>query len=665
MKPLLALVSIVVLAFGLYVTLFSASSMETIPEETVTVTPSPAGSEGPAQGAGESDLADVGSNGGREIGDVGTVTSGMGEGDLADVALGTGILRGSVVTGEGQGVAGARVTLTRYGTESFFLGDVDRSKDAETLTGPDGSFEFNGVPEFGSYALIASMEGFTRTEIPSIVVQDGQVTEVPPITLGTGVVVRGRVTDSGGNAVPGAKLVLSQNVFNVRSAEADVRDGESAEAESDENGLYRFTNVAPRANYAMRVSADGYGSITELAIAVLEDEDTEKDFVLEVASLIAGTVRASDTGEPIAGVAIEAYSINNVKARSATSTRTNEAGDFEIADINPGPYQLVARHPRYKAEARTRVDSGEMDVSIMLEPLPVVTGQVVDLSTGRPLKNFEAQLRQSIANSEGLSSAVAGTRARFEDPEGRFEIMVPKAGEYMVEAMANGFAETSSDRFSVQIGNSASGIVVRMTRGGTLVGKVTGDGGQPLEGAVIETHDKEWSDDLFWQSLGAAAPGKASETTARTAADGSFKLDALTPANYQLVVKHRDHATKYVRDIVLAEGQEFSVPTIQLEKGAVVTGMVLGPGGSPMAGAVVKMFPTSAGGGQHSASTNGQGEYTLRNVRGGSYKIHATRARRGGESPFQENSDLKRTQRTIAVQNGQNLSGVDFRLSDR
>ena len=35
MKPLLALVSIVVLAFGLYVTLFSASSMETVPEETV------------------------------------------------------------------------------------------------------------------------------------------------------------------------------------------------------------------------------------------------------------------------------------------------------------------------------------------------------------------------------------------------------------------------------------------------------------------------------------------------------------------------------------------------------------------------------------------------------------------------------------------------------
>lgn len=665
MKSLLALLALAALGVVGFLFLTTATSTEREENPSNTVVQSASGDEGEAPAASANDLADVGTTGGREVGDVGTVSSTMGEADLADVALGTGILRGSVVTADGQGVAGARIKLTRFGSESFFLGDVDPSTDAETLSGPDGSFEFTGVPEYGGYALIASMEGFTRTEIPSVVVQDGQVTEVPPITLGSGVVVRGRVTDTGGNAVPGARLILSQSVFNVRAAQESARNGDDAEAETDENGAYTFNNVAPRANYAMRVSAEGYGSITELNVAVLEDGDTEKDFVLEVASLIAGAVRASDTGEAIAGVTIEAYSINNVKTRSATVTKTSEAGEFEIADINPGPYQLVARHPRYKAEARTRVDSGEMDVTIVLEPLPMVTGQVVDLSTGKPITNFDAQLRQTIVNSDDLSSAVAGTRASFSDPEGRFEIMVPKAGEYMVEAMAKGFAETSSDRFSVQLGSNASGVVVRMTRGGAIVGKVIGSDGQPLSGAVIESHDKEWSDDLFWQSLGAAAPGKATETTARTGADGSFELSALTPANYQLVVRHRDHATKYVRDLIVAEGQEFAAPTIKLERGAVVSGMVLGPGGSPMAGAIVKMFPTSAGGGQHSASTNPQGEFTLRNVRGGSYRIHATRARVGGESPFQENSDLKRTQRTIAVQNGQDLSGVDFRLSDR
>lgn len=661
MKPFIALLALAAVAFGIILAVTRTPDDQ---EVGPTVAQSTNMTRGAEDASPVGDLAGVGAAGLREVGDVGTVTSGMDTDQLADVALGTGILRGAVVTPDGKPVAGAQVTLTRFGSESFFLADPDPSKDAKTLTGNDGTFEFDGVPVFGDYALIANMQGFTRTEVPSIVVQDGKVTEVPPIVLGSGVIVRGRVTDSGGNFVAGAKLVLSQSVFNVRTADAGTRDG-AAEVESGEDGTYTFNNVAPGANYAMRVSSEGYGSITELGIPVLEDKPTEKDFVLEVASLIAGVVLASDTGEAIPGVTIEAYSVNNVKARSATSAKSTETGEFEIADINPGPYQLVARHPRYKAEARTRVDSGEMDVSITLDPLPMVTGQVIDLSSGAPIKNFEVQLRQAIVNSNGLSSAVSGTRARFENTGGQFELLAPKSGEFMVEAIASGFAETSSEPFQVTPGTNSSGIVVRMTRGGSIVGTVLGEGGQPLQGAVIASRDKEWSDDLFWQSLGAAAPGKATETSVKTGADGSFRLSALTPANYQLVIRHRDYAVKYVKDLIVSEGQEFKSSSIQLEKGAVVSGMVLGPSGSPMAGAILKMYPTSAGGSQHSASTNPQGEFSVKNIRAGSYKIHATRARKGGDSPFQENSDLKRTQRTITVQNGQILSGLDFKLSDR
>ena len=224
MKFLIALITLVLVAAGLFFAVFAVSPTEDggsdATVDVVVEKDAPSG-----QDSMPGNLVGVGDTGGREIGDIGTVPTTVGNDELASVALGTGILRGEVVDPEGKPVGGAQVTLTRFGSESFFLADPDPSKDVNTLTGSDGTFEFDGVPVFADYALIATMQGYTRTEVPSIVVQDGKVTEVPAITLGTGVAVRGRVTDSGGNFVSGAKLVLSRSVFNVRVADANQTNG--------------------------------------------------------------------------------------------------------------------------------------------------------------------------------------------------------------------------------------------------------------------------------------------------------------------------------------------------------------------------------------------------------------------------------------------------------
>ncbi|MFT6831720.1 MAG: protocatechuate 3,4-dioxygenase beta subunit [Planctomycetota bacterium] len=666
MKPLLVLIAAVAAAVGLFFVLQesdkSGQDSQGLPvmnPATPDETPANAGSEA------DTDLAVIDTTADRMEATT-TVKPTVVETDLDEVnaAAGFGEIKGLVTGAKGSPIMNARVTLTRFGSQSFFFEEIDRSTDVVATTSSDGSYAFERVPAYDGYALIATHPDYSRTENSSVIVQDGSQTDAPALILVPGRRIHGTVTDTGGNAVPNAVLVLNENIM-MASLDGSQADTEAVTVSTDKFGKYEFRNVSPGQNYVIEVDADGYGGINTPPLAVIENDDTLHDVQLEVASMIAGLVTGMN-GEVIEGVKIQAYLIDKSKPSTNSNTRTDETGFFEITDIPPGEFQIVARHPLYKADSRSRAKSGDMNVTIELQPLPRVTGQVVDVSTGAPLTSFEVQLRQTVPGGQNnLSTADPSSRLKIQHPEGRFEMVVPRSGDFMVEGIGRGYANTSSEVFTTTMGVDAPAITVRMTKGGTLNGRILGAGGVPLEGATVATHDKEWSDDLFWASLGAGAPGAATETTVRTAADGTYSIPFLTPATYQIVVRHRDYAQDIVKDLSVTEGQVSRVADCTLPLGARIAGTVIGPGGNPLAGATVKMFPTTQNAKTYTAQTNKNGEYRIKNIRQGSYKIHATRPRTAADNPFQENIDLKNTQRSMTVQNGSELVGEDFKLSDR
>jgi protocatechuate 3,4-dioxygenase beta subunit len=665
MKPLLVLIAVAAAAAGLFFVLQGGEKSTSDTPGTLEMSDSPEAVEVSGDPAGEVDLVDITNQDAREEGTIITSPTMVAPvSSETNAAIGFGELSGLVTDGKGNPIQNARVTLTKYGSQSFFFDDIDRSTDEVATTGTDGSFSFERVPAYDGYALIATHAEYSRTENSSVIVQDGVMTEAPALVLVPGRKITGMVSDTGGNAVPNALLVLRENAMMAMIDGSGVEDT-STSVQSDKLGKFEFLNVSPGQNYTIEVSADGYGGISTPPVAVLESEDTLQNITLEVASMLAGTV-ASINGEPIEGVTIQAYQMDNSKSRTNSTTKSDDAGYFEITDIPPGEFQIVARHPLFQPHSRSRAKSGDMNVTIELQPLPRISGQVVDSSTGAPITTFEVQLRQAIAGGQSdLSSADPQTRRRVEHPEGRFEIVATSAGDFMVEGIARGYANTSSEPFTTTIGSDGLQVMIRMTKGGTLTGRVLGGDGAPVQGATVATHDKEWSDDLFWQSMGAGAPGAATETTVTTGADGSYKIEFLTPAEYQVVVRHRDYAQETVKGLTVIEGQTARVPDVQLPQGAEISGTVIGPSGSPLAGATVKMFPTTQNARTYNAQTNKNGEYRIKNIRQGSYKIHATRPRTSADNPFQENIDLKSTQRTLTLQEGSTMAGEDFKLSDR
>lgn len=583
--------------------------------------------------------------------------------DTSQMAIlaGYGELFGQVRSADGAPVEGAAVTLTRFGSQSLnFFETPDRSKDVKTTTDAEGRYRIRRVPVRENYSIIVTHPDYSRTELPGVFVQDGQETEVAVIEMGKGRSIRGRVSDSGGTPVPGARLILDQGMFGASLDGTPNED--QMEAISDEQGNYEFANVAPSPNYALTVSADGYGKVIHPAIAVLETEDTVKDILLEVASLLAGQVISSD-GQPIEGVSVEAWNSDATKRSVHTKTLSLADGTFEFTDVSPGNYQLVARHPMFAANARERAEAGDVNVMITLDPLPTISGQIVDASTGTPLKKGVVQLRAQIVGSQNnQTQGLTNTLVQVDDDEGRFIIVSPKAGTYLVEGKAPGFADSYSDNFETVMGEDTTGITVRMTRGGTIVGRVVDDSGKPVQGAVVESHDAVWSDDAFMAVLGDIGDG--SEKSAKTASDGTFTISGLTPANYQLMIRHKDYAQEKITDLVVIEGEETRARDAVLPRGATITGVVYGPGGMPMGGAQVKLFPTSPMGRAHTVVTNGDGSFAVKSVREGTYKMHATRRRTAGDNVFTENLDLKDTQREITVRNGQDLGGQEFRLKE-
>ncbi|MEL6906862.1 MAG: carboxypeptidase-like regulatory domain-containing protein, partial [Planctomycetota bacterium] len=530
----------------------------------------------------------------------------------ADPIAGVGDLTGKVVDEKGRPIVGAEVTLTLFGSQNILFAEVDRSKDVKSETGDDGVYRFAGVPVRDGWSVIADHIDYSKGELPSVIVLEGSETEAPDLVLFAGSTVRGRVTDTGGNPVPGARIMLSENRF---APILDEDDGSTKyEVETGDDGTYAIVNVAPMQNYSLSVNADGYGSIQVTPLAVVANEDTVQELVLEVAAMLGGSV-VSALGEPIENASVEAWAVDRTKRSSHTKVMTDDVGGFMFTNIPTGEFMLVVRHPAHQASSSTRASSGDMQVQISLQPLPTITGRVVDATTGAPLPSFEVQLRQTIQGSaDGQTQADKRSRKKFEDPEGRFELVTPKAGTYLVEGIAPGYAATYSEPFETVLNQSTSGIVVRMSRGGTITGRVLGAGGAPLAGAIVETHDKTWSSDPFGQMLFQSGLGDATDTSTRTDANGVYTLSALKPAGYQLRIRHKDYASKSVADLTLEPDQELKVPDVKLPRGATVSGEVIGPSGALVAGAQVQAVPMTAGLDVKRTQTGPDGTYVLEHV---------------------------------------------------
>ena len=512
---------------------------------------------------------------------------------------------GQVLTPSGSGLADAIVTLWRLEGASAL--DPSPVRVAEPVhTDNDGSYEILGLKGGDAYLLSAEHGAFAAVSARDLEVEADQVRRVPDIRLQNGVVVVGSVTGPDREPVIGAVVEATDLTSRKRKVVRQVL--------TDENGGYRLAAMTAGA-YEVSVSAEGLETARSPALTLLRDRaEARHDFLLTKGQVLAGFVKTAD-GRPIPGARVSVIRMRGTGA-SFGSASSDAKGHFEITGLSAGSYNITATRNGFIEQTKPFVPSDRRNVQFAMMPTVGVTGFVKGPDK-KPVSAFF--IRAWKVTEQGRLSDAIGDPIKVRSKDGSYTLENLTPGHYKVEAFAPGLAPSLSKRFRLQR-LYVHGIVVRMKKGASISGAVVDSSGIPVKGATVRLLSN-----AFRPGPLASMLYDKSNRLGRQKSDdaGRFLFDGLAGGQYQLEIKQTDRQTVYHRDIQVTGEALVEVGPFTLLEGGHLKGTVVDTRNVAANGARVTLA-TDADGIVQEARADDRGEFSLRNLPAGSYRISAT-----------------------------------------
>ena len=356
----------------------------------------------------------------------------------------------------------------------------------------------------------------------------------PAQAAATGV-IRGRVV-AGANQMPlhRVRLALNGPGQNLPSGVTDTR------------GEFEITGIPP-GTYTLTAARAGYLTVqygqrrpreAGRPIVIAAGQSVEKiEFALMRGGVLAGRV-LDDAGEAAPGVRVEATELRYIRGQrvpiAARIVSTNDVGEYRLAGLEPGMYQLRASSrdawqsddgevthvfattyfPGVSAidQAQTlNVNPGQehagLDIRLVPGRAAQITGVVHD-SGGAPVAGLIVNLDEISRTTGGalLGAGLGGSVRTNERGEFRFGPLVP--GEY--NAYAGGPGETTSMSVVVNAGDTKH-LTLTPARTPAVAGSVVTDDGSrlPFSPAQVMVDPVDTSPDMLlapWASPRAQSP---------------------------------------------------------------------------------------------------------------------------------------------------------------
>lgn len=503
-------------------------------------------------------------------------------------------------------LAGQEVTLySRRGSEVAKL-----PSDAA------GVVMFSAVPPARGYSIEIIGDGFSPVTLQGIAVFPQATKDLGDIVLGKDVVIRGRVIDTQGRPVPGTAVSVNTIVRGLASKGMLVYLAEQAAsvpaplqaATSDEDGYFTVSSLDD-GMYTLLARHAGFATETEDDVIVAKDRGADMiTIVLGDGASISGRVLGPD-GKPIVGAQVMAVAggrrMSMMRSLQREMTITDAQGRYTIDTLRMGEqyrFGVVAKGfpPTYDV-AETRVEkTQERDFNLVAGGN--LKGVVTDEASGKPVEGARVAVYVGEMGWGGRPSpgAKASSDVRITDKEGQFSFEAITPGPVSAAVVQKpGYVSASFSRWpppgnswpAVEAGSTTE-VTCQLKRGGVVRGVVkTKEGGEPIAGAEVTIMGTGWA------AMGSMWIGTPS---AMTAADGSYELVGVNPGKYSLLAVAEGFSPPGGGEgvaVEIGEGGGEVTRDLELLSSGIVTGVVVDPGGEPIAGAKIRIEPGPTEGG--------------------------------------------------------------------
>lgn len=586
-------------------------------------------------------------------------------------------IEGRVLDPDGRGVGSATVVALRQ------EGDDRRRADGVPLvvrSSATGAFRIAVPP--GVYAVAASSPGLTGTVRAAVRVTPGQTTAGVDLRLGRGgATLSGRVLDAGGGTIPGARVRAV--LLPERTAAASEVQVHAFEAEADSEGRYRLE--LPRARYTVIARFDGYASrrsyvvldmdetrdfalqpAARLAGRVVTGDERRPVPGATVSLQPAAATNESERVEPVTSDEEGRFQIATVPAGShwliarkgalvGTSahalavTAATAVDDIEIV-VAPGlrlegtitnhagqpiaRATVVVRAPRQTEHARSdqagrfTIDGlrpAEYWVEIsaeghlrLAEDLPVAASLARTFVLDEALTVRGVVLTAAGAPAAGaqIEASVRGPGVAYEettaDGEGRFVLRRLGPGELILRANLGGDAARIGPEPLAR--GQRRELTVRLSSGATASGVVVWDDGAPAVGIRVEGGNRD----------GARAISTRTDTgglfTLGPFWPGEVSISALPPGEPE---GRSSRKRPQQADLTLSAGEKKEGVKLTIaRRDAAIRGSVVGPGGQPVDGAIVRAAHEQGGPTVEASALSGiDGTFALERLARGPYTL--------------------------------------------
>jgi protocatechuate 3,4-dioxygenase beta subunit len=313
--------------------------------------------------------------------------------------------------------------------------------------------------------------------------------------------IEGVVKDEKGKPIAGAR---------VENPEGDKH--QTRRTLTDKNGHYALDDLNERLDgFRVLVRAAGYGPVEQEVKPGDAGKPARVDFTLSRGHVLHGRV-VDEVGKPILGAQVSTFGANSMLE---PATQSDKDGRFEI-DSLPADAKFSFSRSGYTRlwYVPLKLDTSGL-VTVVLQPMGVVRGRVVDAETGKPLEHFNVWLN-SPHRADGPYTPGGPDRVlvypgkTFASTDGTFTVQeLTNEVEVEVSVAADGHTKCVVPVVVAKTQNEAKPVAFALARIeaaklATLSGRVLDHKGQPVRGANLrliisrapakgpDDHDFDW-----------------------------------------------------------------------------------------------------------------------------------------------------------------------------